>query len=212
MNTSNIRPALLAYLEGELLPRYDAFDAAHRRDHALAVAERSMNLAAHYDVDAEMVLTVAYYHDLGLSEGREHHHEVSAQLLLADEHLRQWFSKEQLAVMAAAVADHRASAAHAPRSIYGSIVAEADRLIDPLLVLRRTVQYGLAHYPHLEREQHYERFLHHLQEKYAEGGYLRLWLPQSANAAPLAELRRLIADNEQLRRQFESLYEAEAGK
>lgn len=212
MNTSNIRPALLAYLEGELLLRYDAFDAAHRRDHALAVAERSMDLAAHYDVDAEMVLTVAYYHDLGLSEGREHHHEVSAQLLLADECLRCWFSGEQLEVMAEAVADHRASAKHAPRSIYGSIVAEADRLIDPMLVLRRTVQYGLAHYPELSREQHYERFLHHLQEKYAEGGYLRLWLPESANAAPLAELRRIIADNERLRRQFESLYEAEAGK
>lgn len=209
MNTEKIRPDLWQYLESDLLPRYDHFDAAHGRDHALAVAERSMALAVHYEVNPEMVLTVAYYHDLGLCEGRAHHHEVSARMLLADERLAAWFSPEEIQLMAEAVADHRASAAEAPRSIYGCIVAEADRLIDPELTLRRTLQYGLAHYPHLEREQHYERFLAHLLEKYAEGGYLRLWLPQSANAAPLAALRRLIADREALRRRFDALYEAE---
>ena len=54
--------------------------------------------------------------------------------------------------MKEAVEDHRASNKHVPRSIYGKIVAEADRIIDPDITLRRTVQYGLSNYPELDKE------------------------------------------------------------
>ena len=49
--------------------------------------------------------------------------------------------------MAQAVEDHRASASRAPRSLYGKIVAEADRDLLPEVVFRRTVQFGMEHYP-----------------------------------------------------------------
>ena len=109
--------------------------------------------------------------------------------------------------MARAVEDHRASSDHEPRSIYGKIVAEADRQIDPETIIRRTVQYGLSHYPGLDREGHWNRMLEHLNEKYAEGGYLRLWIPESDNAAKLAKLRVLIADEARLRLMFDTIYE-----
>ena len=67
--------------------------------------------------------------------------------------------------MKEAVEDHRASNKHVPRSIYGKIVAEADRIIDPDITLRRTVQYGLSNYPELDKEKQYIRFLTHLKEK-----------------------------------------------
>lgn len=51
--------------------------------------------------------------------------------------------------MREAVEDHRASSDHEPRTIYGRIVAEADRCIDPPTIVRRTIQYGLANYPEL---------------------------------------------------------------
>ena len=72
--------------------------------------------------------------------------------------------------------------------------------------MRRTVQYGLAHYPELDKEGHWARTLEHLHEKYAEGGYLKLWIPQSPNAARLAELRALIRDEARLRELFERFY------
>lgn len=115
-------------------------------------------------------------------------------MLLADETLRRWFTDEQLLQMKEAIEDHRASNKQAPRTIYGMIVAEADRIIDPEVTLRRTVQYGLSHYPEMDKEEQYARFRKHLTEKYAEGGYLTLWIPQSDNAGRLAELRQLIAD------------------
>ena len=111
--------------------------------------------------------------------------------------------------MAQAVEDHRASLDHAPRSIYGRIVAEADRLIEPMQILRRTVQYGLSHYPELTKEQHYLRYCEHLQEKYAEGGYLKLWIPESENASQLKALRGIIADETRKREVFERIFEEE---
>ena len=143
----NVTQSIRDYVEARIIPLYDKFDKAHRRDHVRVVISQSMDLAAQMDVDADMVYVIAAYHDIGLCEGREHHHEVSARMLLADNELRKWFSESQLQTMAEAVEDHRASSDHAPRSLYGRIVAEADRFIDPNTIVRRTVQYGMEHYP-----------------------------------------------------------------
>ena len=99
-----------------------------------------------------------------------------------------------------------------PRTIYGRIVAEADRVIDPETIIRRTVQYGLAHCPELDREEQYARCLAHLQQKYAEGGYLRLWIAESENARRLEELRGVIRDPQRLRKMFDAAFDTETAE
>lgn len=204
-----MRPSLKHYIEQEILPRYDHFDSAHRRDHAEQVMRESVRLAALHGAREELAYTIAAYHDTGLVAGRELHHIHSGEMIRADQRLREWFTEEEIALMAEAAEDHRASSDHAPRTIYGQIVAEADRTIEPLMILRRTVQYGLTHYPSLTREEHYNRFLGHLLEKYAEGGYLRLWIADPEKEQRLGELRALIRDREQLRTTFEQLFQQE---
>lgn len=194
------------YIEENIIPRYDSFDAAHRRDHVRYVISQSLELARYYDVNEDMVYAIAAYHDTGLEVDRKTHHLESGRIVRQDSKLRQWFTPEQIEVMAQAVEDHRASSDHQPRSIYGKIVAEADRQIDEETIIRRTVQYGLSHYPELDREGHWERTLEHLLEKYAEGGYLRLWIPESPNAARLRELQEKIKDRQALRDLFETIY------
>ena len=206
----NISIKLCEHIRERIIPQYVNFDKAHRIDHVEKVIEESMKLALHYEVNSAMVYTIAAYHDLGLCEGREFHHIVSGKILFADETLWQWFTDEQMLQMKEAIEDHRASNKQAPRSIYGKIVAEADRIIDPEITLRRTVQYGLSHYPEMDKEHQYERFRKHLADKYAEGGYLKLWIPQSDNAGRLAELRQLITNEERIRRVFDQLYEEES--
>jgi len=201
-----IQPELKAYIEQEILPRYDHFDAAHQRNHAEEVIERSMALAEHYDVNEDMVYAIAAYHDTGLCEGRDTHHLVSGRIIREDMKLREWFDEGQIEVMAQASEDHRASSGHEPRSIYGKIVAEADRLILPEIVIRRTIQFGLDHHPELDKEGQYRRFREHLMEKYSDTGYLRLWLPESENAPRLEELRRIIRDENAMREAFEQLF------
>ncbi len=194
------------YIEENIIPRYDSFDAAHRRDHVRYVISQSLELARYYDVNEDMVYAIAAYHDTGLEVDRKTHHLESGRIVRQDSKLRQWFTPEQIEVMAQAVEDHRASSDHQPRSIYGKIVAEADRQIDEETIIRRTIQYGLSHYPELDREGHWERTLEHLLEKYAEGGYLRLWIPESPNAARLRELQEKIKDRQALRALFETIY------
>lgn len=206
-----MKDSLKEYIENEILPRYDSFDRGHGRDHALYVIGQGQYLAGFYDVDPDIVYVACACHDLGLREDRKTHHLISGRIIREELPLSRWFTPEEVETIAQAAEDHRASLDHEPRSIYGKIVAEADRQIIPETVIRRTVQFGLKNYPELDKEGHWQRTLEHLDEKYAEGGYLKLWIPQSPNAERLEELRRLISDRDGLRVMFESIYSAETG-
>lgn len=197
---------LKTYIEEHIIPRYDGFDKGHDRSHVQMVIEQSLQLARQQGVREDMAYVIAAYHDTGLCEGREHHHEASARILRADSRLRQWFTEDEIALMADAAEDHRASSDHAPRTIYGRIVAEADRFIDPETIILRTVLYGLEHYPALSREEHYRRMVAHLHEKYGPDGYLRLWFPDSPNAARLERLRQMMQDTALLHCLFNRFY------
>ncbi len=195
------------FVELEIVPRYDAFDAGHNRDHAHTVMSQALSLAQYYpEVDPCLMLVAAAYHDLGLVNGREHHHTDSARIVREDGRLRQWFSEDEINTIADAAEDHRASSDHEPRTIYGRIVAEADRIIDSETIVRRALQYGMKHHPGLDKESQYRRLMEHMQEKYNYGGYLKLWIPQGDNAKRLEEFRHLLADEKAFRRLFDKIY------
>ena len=204
-----MNPSLVEYIESEVIPRYASFDKAHREDHARTVIDRAMAMGEAYDIDRDMLYTAAACHDLGLAVDRKTHHLESGRIIRADSRLLEWFSSEQVETIAQAAEDHRASATAPPRSIYGRLVAEADRLIVPETIIRRTIQFGLSHYPELDKEGHWERTLEHLHEKYAEGGYLHLLIPGSPNEEPLERLRAIIRDETKLREIFETMFSEE---
>ena len=204
-------PSLVRYIEDEIIPRYAAFDKAHREDHARAVIDRALAMGRNYPIDEDLLYTAAACHDLGLAVDRKTHHLESGKIIRADERLREWFTPDQVETIAQAAEDHRASATTPPRSIYGALVAEADRMIVPETIIRRTVQFGLSHYPELDKEGHWQRTLEHLHEKYAEGGYLHLLIPGSPNEAPLARLRSIIHDENHLRLLFDTIFAEETG-
>ena len=204
------RESLRNYIDSEVIPKYAAFDKAHREDHALTVIERALSMGKQYDINEEMLLTAAACHDLGLAVDRKTHHLESGRIIREDNRLSEWFSPEQIETIAQAAEDHRASAKTPPRSIYGRLVAEADRLIVPETIIRRTVLFGLSNYPELDKEGHWNRTLEHLHEKYADGGYLHLLIPGSPNEAPLRQLREIIKDEPRLRTIFESVYAEES--
>ena len=110
--------------------------------------------------------------------------------------------------MKEAVEDHRASASHAPRNIYGKIIAEANRDLEPDVVFRRTVEYGLDRYPEKNKEAQWKRFISHLENKYSTHGYVRLWIPNSPNEANLKKIREIINDKTLLRERFEQIYKS----
>ena len=206
MISTLINPELEEYVEAEIIPRYACFDAAHREDHVRTVIEQSLTLSRFYDADPDMVYAAAAFHDTGLAEGRKTHHIASGRIIREDPRLTRWFSPGQIETIAQAAEDHRASSDHEPRSIYGRLIAEADRIIDGETIVRRTVQYGKDHYPGLDKEGHWQRTLGHLKEKYDYGGYLKLWIPESPNAARLEAFRQNMRKPGWLRAIFEKVY------
>ena len=211
--------SLEKYIYEGIIPKYSGFDPAHQEDHALTVIRQAEKLMEGRDawlagqesaeeiwkspIDRDMLLTAAACHDLGLINGRENHHLDSGTLIRSDERLREWFSDAEIETIAHAAEDHRASGKNVPRSIYGMIVAEADRIIDGDTIILRTIQLGQKHYPELDRKGHIERAAAHLHEKYGRGGYLKLWIPWSDNTARLNALQDLIADHEALIKEIE---------
>lgn len=197
---------LMEFIERNILPRYASFDAAHNMEHVMHVIKASGILARRMGADANMAYTIAAYHDLGLEGPRAIHHITGGKILRADKRLGKWFSQQQIETMAQAVEDHRASASRAPRSVYGRMVAEADRDLLPETVFRRTIQFGLEHYPEKAEEEQWQRFREHIQQKYSSSGYIHLWILGSENEANLKELRGIIADEQQLRNAFDRIY------
>ena len=226
------------YIYEVIVPKYAAFDAAHRENHAHAVIDQAMKLLDSREqwierltqvrlrntdqvetghgvtdqqwlvpVDREVLKMAAACHDLGLVNGRDRHHLDSGEIIRNDINLRRWYSEEEIETIAQAAEDHRASGNNEPRSIYGKLVAEADRLIDADTIIIRTIQFGFKHYPELGREGHIARAISHLKEKYGRGGYLKLWIPWSDNAINLNRLQDIIADEAAIRSEVEDAYD-----
>lgn len=219
-----IRKEVAEHILGTIVPRYASFDPAHRQDHAMTVISQAMQLldrmqewvekqaehiVSQWDtpIDREVLFVAAAYHDLGLAGGRERHHIDSGTIIRNDIFLHRWFSEEMIEIMAQAAEDHRASGKNAPRSIYGMLVAEADRVIEGSTIIRRTVQFGLTNHPDLGREEQISRAVEHLKEKYGRGGYMKLWIPWSDNATRLHELQDIIADAAAVRAATASEYD-----
>lgn len=200
---------LVEFVETKILPQYAEFDRAHNMEHVTRVIRRSLDLVKTTGADINMVYAIAAYHDLGMSGPRAIHHITGGKILASDARLKKWFSTEQIKIMKEAVEDHRASASRSPRSLYGKIIAEADRDIDVEVVVRRTIQYGLSNYPEKDKDEQWERFKEHMDSKYSADGYIKLWLPKSPNEKSLNELRNLIADKQKLREAFDRIWTEE---
>ncbi len=198
---------LMEFVETNILPRYTAFDKAHNLSHVTRVIRQSLELAQRIGADMDMAYVTAAYHDLGMEGPRAVHHLTSGKILLADRRLLRWFSPMQIQIMKEAVEDHRASSAHAPRNVYGKIVAEADRDLEPDIVFRRTIEYGLDHYPEKSKEEQWARFREHMDNKYSSHGYIKLWIPGSANEQNLKVIRDTIAHPDALRSAFERIWQ-----
>lgn len=206
---SKVNLEIMEFVEKQILPRYNDFGKSHGLQHVTRVIKNSLQLTDITGANADMSYVIAAYHDLGMSGPRAIHHITSGKILAADARLKKWFSDQQIKIMKEAVEDHRASASHAPRSIYGKIVAEADRDLEPDIVFTRAIEFGKENFPEKNKEQQWQRFNQHMEEKYSRNGYIHLWIPGSPNAKNLKYIQDLIADKTMLRNEFECIWDKE---
>lgn len=151
---NSINEELVKYIENEILPLYDRNEEGHGRKHIKTVIRRSIALSKEYDVNLDMVYTIASYHDIGHYIDRKKHEIISAEIFMNDENVKKYFTEEQRNIIKEAIEDHRASSNHKPRSIYGMIISSADRTImDIDYTIKRTYSYGIKNYPEFSRRR-----------------------------------------------------------
>ncbi len=202
-----INKELKHYLDTKILTKYHTYDRGHNCEHIKAVANASIELADGHNLDMDMVYTAAIYHDLGLIEGRDTHHLSSARMLREDDFITNFLGPDRTHTVAQAIEDHRASSKTKPRSIYGEILSSADRIIDPDTIIMRTYYYGLEHYPKIGFKEQLDRIYEHIQDKYCEGGYLKIPILTKKNEAGLAKLRSLANDENSFKQYCKRLIE-----
>ena len=194
----NINKKLQEYIEKNIYPEYDKNEKGHSIDHIKYVIKRSFELVNENDLDVnlDMVYTIAAYHDIGHHIDSKTHEIVSADIMIKDNNLKQFFTDEERKTIKEAIEDHRASAKEEPRSIYGRIVSSADRNNTVKDCLRRTYTYGKKLNPKATDEELFLRAYDVLVNKFGEGGYAKFYFKDKQYEEFLKELRKLLSDKD----------------
>ncbi len=191
------------YLEEVIMPRNDLNDLGHNRDHINYVRRRSRKFASNIeDINMDMVDTIATYHDIGHSIDAKNHEKVSADILASDEHLKEFFTEDEIKIMAEAVEDHRASKESVPRSIYGQIVSSADRNTSVEQSLKRTYSYRLKHMSNASIDEIIEESRKHLIDKFGVSGYAtcKMYFKDNEYEEFLSDIQELLSNYEEFRK------------
>lgn len=196
---------LQEYIESNIFPSYTNNDLGHNLEHINYVIDRSLKFASTVDgINFDMVYVIAAYHDIGHYIDAKNHEKVSADMLLADTNLREFFSEEDIQLMAEAVYDHRASLDGEPRSVYGKIISSADRntLVD--VPLKRTYAYRLEHNPNDSLDTIIEESRQHVISKFGKQGYAteKMYFEDPDYCQFLEEISALAGDEVEFRKRY----------
>lgn len=192
-----INTDLKYYIEKNIFPEYSKNEPAHNIDHIKYVINRSFKFAYTLpNINYNMVYTIAAYHDIGHHIDSKKHEIISGEIMSKDQNLKKFFSEEELKIIKEAIEDHRASAEHEPRSIYGKIVSTADRNNTVEACLRRSYTYGRKLEPDSTDEELFERAYKHLEMKFGENGYAKFFFKDEEYESFLKEIRELLLDKE----------------
>lgn len=192
-----VNPQLRNYVETNIFPEYAKNDWGHQLGHIEYVIRRSLKFASTLPgVNYDIVYVVAALHDIGHHIDAKHHEKVSAQIFLADQKMPSFFSSAERQTIAEAIEDHRSKIDHAPRSIYGKIVASADCNINIDVMLRRTFSYRIRNFQEMSLSTIINESHQHLLNKYGKAGYARhkMYFDDPEFDAALQELQQLLAD------------------
>ena len=167
-----VNQKLKRYIEENVFPEYAKNDSGHDLDHIEYVINRSFAFAETVEgIDYDMVYTIAAYHDIGHHIDARTHEKISAAIMLSDIGLREFFDDEDMRIMTEAICDHRASAEHEPKTVYGKIVSSADRNTSLDSAIRRAYSYRCTHTPDATLDEMIEDSRLHLAGKFGEQGY-----------------------------------------
>ena len=200
-----INRKLQKYIEKKIFPKYKNNDFGHNLDHIKYVIDRSLKFASEVDnINFNMVYVIAAYHDIGHYIDAKNHEKISAEIVLRDDNLREFFTEDEIKTIADAIYDHRASMDGEPRTVYGKIVSSADRntLVD--VTLKRTYAYRVEHNPNDSLDEIIEESRQHVIKKFGKKGYAteKMFFEDLEYKKFLEDISNLAENKAQFRRKF----------
>lgn len=201
-----INEKLKDYIEKTIFPINNKNDEGHNIKHVEYCIRRSLFFAKQVpDINLNMVYTIAAYHDIAHHIDPKNHEVESAKYLLQDKKLEEFFTKEEIATMAEAIEDHRASKEDEPRSIYGKIISSADRNTNIIQPLKRTYSYRIKQNPQYSLEEIIAESRTHLIEKYNDkNGYAldKMYFEDPEYDKYIKELNELLRDEIEFEKKY----------
>ena len=202
MKKKFIREELLKYINNEIKIKYKEFDKAHNISHFNFVTNNCIEYGKElikqgHEVNLEIAYVVGAFHDVGIINGRENHALSSGVIVREDLKLKEYYDEETIELIAQAVEDHSSHLQYEPRSIYGKIVADADRNNSLYLVFSRPVKYGLKNEAYRDRESHINRVYEFVNDKFGRNGYVKYWLDIPQTKKEQFDIWKLLDDEMQ---------------
>ncbi len=194
---------LKKYIENNVFPEYEKNDSGHGIEHIKYVIERCFKFAEQFDdINSDMLYTMAAYHDIGHHIKKKNHEIISAEFFYCNDDMKRFFNENQRIIIKEGIEDHRASAEHSPRSVYGKILSSADRSTDINDFLRRTHLYTLRHNPDSSINDMVDRAYKHTSDKYGKNGYSKTFVIDEDYEKFLHKIDEMLSDKEKFKKYY----------
>lgn len=195
---NEINPKLKLYIETNILPKYETNIGGHDINHILYVIERSFELMTTFKLNLkkDIVYTIASYHDIGYQQDPDNHEQVSADMFLSDQEIKEFFTPEEQKTIYEAIIDHRASLEYEARSDYGKLVSSADREISVERMLTRSFLFQKDKHAveNPSTDQIIEYSYKKLSSKYGKGGYAKMYYADAKYKDFISEMEYITSD------------------
>lgn len=212
MKLNFIREEVLNYINEQIKPMYENFDKAHNVSHFDFVTKNAVEYGRELikqgiSVDLEIAYVVGALHDIGISKGREGHAKSSGEMVRSDKNLLNFYDNNTIEMIAQAVEDHSSHLDYEPRSIYGKIVADADRNNTMYLVFSRPIKYDIDKQPLKSKEEHINSVYEFVNQKFGRNGYVKYWLNIPQTTQEQQKIWNLLDDEKECKLYISKLFD-----
>lgn len=125
---------------------YDEVDSGHDMDHINRVRASALMLGRKYlPKQLDLLYIAASLHDIGLSESREGHEEIGADMVRRDKYLAKVLSPKEVKIVADSISSHRYTTGQ-PLSTFDKIIYDSDKCsATAMYSVYRAIMYRIKH-------------------------------------------------------------------
>lgn len=192
-----INTKLIEFIEKEIFPIYETFDKGHNLDHILAVIERALKIYYSLEndqIDINLVYAASALHDIGIKMERPNHATHSSEFVMSCQKLKEFFTDEEIIIIANACEDHSTSKGIIPRTIYGKIVCDADKDNNVEISLLRAYEFTKKYFPDFNEEQCLDNVYDQLYLKFGPEGKVKFYVGAPEQNEFLTTMQALALD------------------